>query len=285
VPIRVLDGVTAIGAGSGSNHALAVTSDEQAWAWGYNLSGQLGDGTRVGRITPTLVAPGPDELAGISAGSDFSLAIANDGIVWAWGSNGNGQLGGDTFDSRTTPGFVLWLDQVVDARAGDFHALALTADGGVWAWGANASGQVGDGTTDLHRTLPVEVLQTSDNSWLFGDLDGDGLSNGQEIALGTDPADPDTNGDGMQDGAEAAAGLSPTSPDVDGDGVPNALELANGTDAFRADTDGDGVNDGVDCFPLDATRSECPAPTPGDATPPTITLTEPTSAQLVSSIP
>ena len=80
-------------------------------------------------------------------------------------------------------------------------------------------------------------------------------------------------------------GISPTSLDVDGDGVSNTLERTKGTDPLRADTDGDAVSDGTDCFPLDPTRTTCPTPIPGDVTPPIITLTEPVSAVLISSVP
>ena len=55
-------------------------------------------------------------------------------------------------------------------------------------------------------------------------------------------------------------------------------EVQRGTDPFNADTDGDGANDRRDAFPLDPTRSTAPPPVPGDTTPPTITLTEPTNA-------
>ncbi len=58
-----------------------------------------------------------------------------------------------------------------------------------------------------------------------------------------------------------------------------------GTDPFCADPDGDGVHDGLDAFPLDPMRSEHPTPNPSDATPPVITLTEPTSATPVPPPP
>lgn len=115
------------------------------------------------------------------------------------------------------------------------------------------------------------------------DPDRDGLGTADEYRYGTDPQKADTNDDGILDGPSVQSGLSPTSTDVDGDGLTNLVERGQGTDPFQRDTDGDGVKDGLagltpDCFPLDPTRSACPAAIPGDTTPPVITLGEPTNA-------
>lgn len=79
------------------------------------------------------------------------------------------------------------------------------------------------------------------------DTDGDGLTDEQEIALGSDPTRTDTDGDGLGDGAEVNQhGTDPTRADMDGDGLTDSFEVANGFDPRQPgdgaqDTDGDGL--------------------------------------------
>ena len=77
------------------------------------------------------------------------------------------------------------------------------------------------------------------------DSDDDGLTDGEEVALGTDPFDPDTDDDGLSDGQEVEVyGTDPLDPDTDDDGLNDGDEIAAGTDPFNPDTDGDGLSDG-----------------------------------------
>jgi outer membrane protein OmpA-like peptidoglycan-associated protein len=100
------------------------------------------------------------------------------------------------------------------------------------------------------------------------DYDKDGLTNGREKEIGTDPYNPDTDGDGLKDGEEVHSyftnplkpdtdddGLndydeiftyrtSPVKPDSDNDGLNDGEEIARKTDPNAADTDGDGLIDG-----------------------------------------
>jgi hypothetical protein len=116
----------------------------------------LGDGTTVSRSTPVQVT-GLTGVAAIAGGNHYSLALKNDGTVWAWGSNTSGQLGDGTTTNRFTPVQVANLTGVTLITAGGWaHCLALTDDGTVWAWGGNSYGQLGDGTT-TDRTTPVQV--------------------------------------------------------------------------------------------------------------------------------
>lgn len=81
------------------------------------------------------------------------------------------------------------------------------------------------------------------------DTDGDGLSDLQEVALGTNLNSSDTDGDGMTDGWEVQYGFNPcvaadADGDSDNDGVPNLEECRRGSNPHSVDTDGDGLSDG-----------------------------------------
>ena len=162
---------------------------------------------------------------------------------------------------------------------GTLSGFAAKVDGSVWSAGSNNSGVLGIGSLASPTVwTATSGLTLANQTWLGTDADGDGLSAWREYLLGTDPLNADTDGNGVPDGVDVAAGRPAAQLDPDGDGVTTARETANGTDPYRADTDGDGVSDGVDLFPLDPTRSALPPPTPGDTTPPVITLIEPTNA-------
>ncbi|MBX2838435.1 MAG: hypothetical protein KTR35_16375 [Gammaproteobacteria bacterium] len=91
--------------------------------------------------------------------------------------------------------------------------------------------------TSSHETLP---LTSGDED----DLDGDGLANGVENDLGTDPYDSDTDDDGLSDQTEVEAGTNPLLVDTDDDGLTDTEELElHGTNALQPDTDSDGLND------------------------------------------
>lgn len=79
-----------------------------------------------------------------------------------------------------------------------------------------------------------------------GDTDGDGLPDGQEGTIGTDPHDPDTDGDGLTDGQEVnTTGTDPLDADTDNDGLTDGAEVnVHGTDPLDRDTDGDRITDG-----------------------------------------
>ena len=152
--------------------SLAIGSDGNAYAWGNNTYGQLGDGTRTSQTTPVMVkkpegAPTDFTYVQVSAGWLHSLALGSDGYVYTWGWNNYGQLGNNSHSSSYAP--VRVRDpasptdtskglKAVQVSGGTYHSLAVGADGNTYAWGYNSSGQLGDGTT-TSRTTPVMVKE------------------------------------------------------------------------------------------------------------------------------
>jgi uncharacterized repeat protein (TIGR01451 family) len=99
-------------------------------------------------------------LAGVwkvAGGGSHSLALKDNGTVWAWGTNWKGQLGDGTIEDRPTPVLVPGLFDVAAIAAGRLHSLALKRDGTVWAWGWDF-GQLGDGmSADRYQPTPAPV--------------------------------------------------------------------------------------------------------------------------------
>ena len=134
-----------------------------AWAWGWNISGQLGSGTTTDSSTPRPVH-GVQGVRALADGMFHSMALRADGTVWAWGGNDFGQLGTGTTADSVTPARVPGVHAIVAIAAGPLHSMALQADGTVWAWGANSGGQLdaGPGCSSTapdacSRALPLQV--------------------------------------------------------------------------------------------------------------------------------
>ncbi len=196
--VRGLSEVAAISGGWGNS--LAVESDGSLWSWGWNDAGQVGDGSLIDRPAPFRVrVPAPVRFRMVAAGAGDSLALAEDGAVWAWGGSARqtlpipsglvsvttiaagqyhalaiGRDGGlwtwglgatpeahmPSMVLHRVPSRVPGLSGIVAIAAGDLFSLAANQDGQVWAWGSNAHGQLGDGT-NIYRPTPVRIAGLS----------------------------------------------------------------------------------------------------------------------------
>jgi alpha-tubulin suppressor-like RCC1 family protein len=144
VPTRVGTATDWSQVAGGRYHTLAIKTDGSLWAWGANAKLQLGLGPAAGTSdvnTPTRVGTDTDWKS-VAAGAEHSLALRNDGSLWAWGDNSYGQLGiaATSADAPTRVGTDTSWAKIA---AGDGASFAIRTDGTLWAWGANTNGQLG----------------------------------------------------------------------------------------------------------------------------------------------
>lgn len=150
-------GVTAVAAGL--HHTCAVLSSGGVKCWGWNVNGQLGDGTYDDHARPVSVKS-LTRVRAVAAAGGHTCAPLDGGGVECWGWNEDGELGDGTRDTRRTPVAVSGLSgarQVVAAGDVGEHTCALLATGAVECWGSNEFGQLGVGTELDFRTTPVPV--------------------------------------------------------------------------------------------------------------------------------
>jgi len=258
-----------------------------------------GDGVCDGSINVTIndvqiCIGGPDELP---TDPDETIDTDGDGI----GNNGDtdddgdglsddeeNDIGTDSLDPDTDGDFYCDGPIVVTGCVGSDDAFPLDDSEWLDTDGDNIGNNAdpdddGDSYDDIWEIDngfdPLDGCDPNLNSSAC-DQDSDGLTNGEEITLGTDVTNPDTDDDGYCDGDLGVEGICVAGPDdfpldpaahldTDGDGMPDTLngtstsepaliedldddndglfdldEIANGTERLNPDTDGDGYCDG-----------------------------------------
>ena len=187
--------------------SLAVGSDGNAYAWGYNYYGQLGNGTTGGYQTTPVMVRTPDRktypdlpedftYVQVSAGNAHSLAVGSDGYVYAWGRNNYGQLGNNSsYDSKVpvrvhdpaNPTDTSKGLKATQVSGGYSHSLAVGSDGYVYAWGLNNYDQLGNNSS-YDSKVPVRVRDPANPTDTSKGLKATQVSAGSwhSLAVGSD---------------------------------------------------------------------------------------------------
>jgi len=172
VQVPGLSGIVAVTAGqstgSGNCTTFATKSDGTVWAWGYNGSGELGDGTTTTRFSPVQVNAASG-IATLAAGYTHSIALMRNGTIRGWGDNTSGQLAFSPSLTVPTQAAIRLIPSTSDTNQ--------------------------NGISDSWEMQYFGNLSHTGGA----DTDGDGLSDMQEYVRGTDPTKVDTDGDGHTD--------------------------------------------------------------------------------------
>jgi len=165
----VLAGVTLTQITMGYWHVCALASTGAVYCWGYDVDGELGNGTTSSTPSnvPVLVSGGLT-FTQISAGQYSTCGVTSAGAVYCWGLGSSGQLGvsGSTASSSTpvavtTTGTALAGRTIVQVAAGYYHTCALDNTGLVYCWGTDTYGQLGNNTTSTTAQPAATAVYTT----------------------------------------------------------------------------------------------------------------------------
>lgn len=141
---------------SGRYHSVGIKADGSLWQWGemtYLPDGEkpdacvvTGEGSSTS-VVPCVLSPvrvgGDHDWVQAVAGSQFNLALKNDGTLWSWGESPYGQLGLGSTAATATPTRIGSDQRWRKIFASHYHAFAIKSDGSLWGWGRNDSNQLG----------------------------------------------------------------------------------------------------------------------------------------------
>jgi alpha-tubulin suppressor-like RCC1 family protein len=139
----------------GGEHVCGLRKNGEAYCWGSNNDGQLGNGTTTDSKIPVLVA-GTWNM--ISAFKETSCGIRNRGEVACWGQNDKGAVMGTSTGIIMTPTTVpLPYADFIHVASHKRNTCAVRTNGDLWCWGRN-KGQYGLGYANGNVYAPFKIL-------------------------------------------------------------------------------------------------------------------------------
>jgi alpha-tubulin suppressor-like RCC1 family protein len=165
-PVSSAEGLAVQSVSAGAAHTCAITTSRDAWCWGSNQDGALGNPNDLGGPLPVQVF-GIHAFTRLSAGDNHTCAIDVAGSAWCWGVNEFGQLGVAVVTEvcpsargakpcHTSPGKVEAAPAFAEISAGKGHTCGVTPGGEIYCWGQGTAGQLGNGGSES-STVPVRV--------------------------------------------------------------------------------------------------------------------------------
>ena len=148
--------------------SAGIKTDGTLWVWGIGTHGRIGDGTTVGKSSPTQITG--TNWKQVACGKWHTAAVKTDGTLWNWGRNDRGQLGTTNATDYSSPvQTVSTTNNWKMVACGEYFTMAIKTDGTLWGWGRCNLGQLGDGSGQ-DKSSPVQTVASG--TW-------------KQVALGT----------------------------------------------------------------------------------------------------
>ncbi|MGH3375790.1 MAG: RCC1 domain-containing protein [Actinoallomurus sp.] len=148
IPTAVATGLTFRQISAGGGHTCGIAQDQRAYCWGFNETGQLGNGDVNPVATPHLVTGGLT-FNTLAAGGDYTCGVTTGHAAFCWGGNFTSKLGDGTgVNARLKPTAVVGGLSFSGVDPGAYSTCGVTTGKRAYCWGHNGQGQLGDGRTD-----------------------------------------------------------------------------------------------------------------------------------------
>ncbi|MEI7917847.1 MAG: prepilin-type N-terminal cleavage/methylation domain-containing protein [Candidatus Saccharibacteria bacterium] len=163
----VLSGKTVKSISVGNYFTCLIASDDLAYCWGYNYSGQLGNNSATQQFSVPVAVNTAGLLNGktiksIASGASNACAIASDNLSYCWGVNNAGQLGNNSTVNSLVPVAVINTTGLLNSKiinyisTGAVDTCVIASDYRTYCWGQNMDGNLGNNSI-TNSLMPVLV--------------------------------------------------------------------------------------------------------------------------------
>ncbi|MCF7924787.1 MAG: hypothetical protein K9L64_06775, partial [Candidatus Izimaplasma sp.] len=147
----------------GMHHVLALTENNQLFAWGRNDYGQIGNNSTVDVETPLNITNvfnlNDDVISEIHSGYHHNLIMTNTGKTYVWGGNQEGQLGIGNKVNQTTPMMFSEIEDEISSIQTNYEQTAfILTNHQLFAWGNNNFGQLSDNSL-VSKDSPQQITE------------------------------------------------------------------------------------------------------------------------------
>uniref|UniRef100_A0A158P5R9 tRNA (cytosine(34)-C(5))-methyltransferase n=1 Tax=Angiostrongylus cantonensis TaxID=6313 RepID=A0A158P5R9_ANGCA len=171
--VTQLIGIPIVRVAAGGRHCVVVSAGGGIYSWGHNEYGQLGTGDTSPRSTPFfLEGMGSMHIIEAYCGDSHTLLLSEEGRLFAFGSDAQGQIGGGKqLDKHTNPSAIVELmgSTVTRVACGRNHSLVVIG-GRLYPFGQNANGQLGNGLA-VNQTVPRQTEELDHVVAVFAGFD------------------------------------------------------------------------------------------------------------------